>query len=283
MKHLFLALALTMALPNFAQEKEEKHDKKEKKEKGDKKEKKPKKDEKFFYKAVTIETDDYKLYIEDAVALGEYSKFKIKVFNKTNDFLYIKPSEMLFIAGDKNITNAEKPFVINPNDEGSKVVDFKGTEMQVKSYVLELNGIYKASANGKAMDAPLFDLPATKNDFTVGNFSCMLKDYKANTDRAYAKFECTYSGDNIGIINPYKSACIMPNGTENATSKRSKGVLLEKGKSDGFSVTFEEIAGAGDLQKKAIKVKWNDTFKEAKLTRLANSKVTLEQDTEKKK
>ncbi len=277
MKQLFLALALVVAVPTFAQ------DKKEKKEKKEKEEKKPKKDEKFFYKNATIETDDYKLYIEDAVALEGFSKFKIKVFNKTNDFLFVKASEMLFISGDKSISNSEKPFVVSPNDEGSKVVDFKGTEMQVKNYTLELKGIYKASANGKTMDVPLFDLPASKNDFTVGNFSCLLKDYKANTDRAYAKFECTYSGDNIGIINPYKAACIMPNGVENATSKRSKGVLLERGNSETFSLTFDEMVGAGDLQKKPIKVKWNDTFKEGKLTRLADSKIVLEQDTEKKK
>ena len=43
------------------------------------------------------------------------------------------------------------------------------------------------------------------------------------------------------------------------------------------------MVGAGDLQKKPIKVKWNDAFKEGKLTRLANSKIVLEQDTEKKK
>lgn len=274
MKHLLIALALTVAIPTFAQDKADKKEKKEKK---------PKKDEKFFYKETTIETDDYKVYIEDAVALEGFSKFKMKVFNKTNDFLFIKPSEMIFVAGDKDVKNNEKPFVVNPNDENWKVIDFKGTDMQVKNYTFEISGIYKASTNGKALEVPLFDLPATKNDFTVGNFSCMLKNYDANTDRAYAKFECTYSGDNIGIINPYKSACIMPNGVENATAKRSKGILLEKGKSDGFSVTFNEIVGAGDLQKKPIKVKWNDTFKEAKLTRLPNSKVVLEQDTEKKK
>lgn len=277
MKHLFLALALIMAVPTFAQDKEGKKEKKEKKEK----EKKPRKDEKFFYKETTIETDDYKVYIEDAVALDGFSKFKMKVFNKTNDFLFIKPSEIVFKSGDKVLTNNEKSFVVNPNDEDYKVIDFKGQGMQLNNYTLELKGFYKASSNGKPMDAPLFDLPATKNDFTVGNFSCVLKNYDANTDRAYAKFECTYNGDNIGIINPYKSACIMPNGQENATSQRSKGVLLERGKSDGFSVTFKEIAGAGDLQKKSIKVKWNDTFKEAKLSKLKEDKVTMEYDAEK--
>lgn len=280
MKYLFLAVAFVFLTPSFAQDKEEKKDKKEKKEK---KEKAPKDDERFFYKDVTIETDDYKLYIVDAVAVGPWSKFKVKVFNKTNDYLIIKPAEFIYKSDKNTATNSEKAFVIAPNDEGSKVVDFKGKGMQATNFEVEIKGIYKVSAGGKVIDVPNFDLPPSKNDFTVGNFTCTLKKHDANTDKASAKFECAYNGDNVGIINPYKSACIMPNATENANSKKSDGILLEKGKTDDFTVIFNEISGAGDLQKKAIKIKWNDTFKESKLMRLSDSKIELAKDLEKKK
>ena len=276
MKYLFIVLSILFFSPNFAQNNEDKKDKKEKKEK------KPKDDGKFLYKDATIETDDYKLYIIDAVALAPYSKFKIKVFNKTNDYLIVKPSEFIYKSEKNTLSNTEKSFVVAPNDEGSRVVDFKGKEMQVAKYEVEIKGIYKASANGKIIDVPNFDLPPAKNDFTIGDFTCILKKHDANTDKATAKFECTYNGDNIGIISPYKSACIMPNGTENANAKKSNGILLEKGKNDDFTLVFNEIPGAGDLQKKTIKVKWNDTFKESKLVRLSDSKIELEKDLEKK-
>src|ERR1700741_2656477 len=69
MKHLFLALALSIGFTSFAQ----KEEKKEKKEKG------PKEDERYYYKEATFETDDYKVYIMDAIAMGEFSKFKMKI------------------------------------------------------------------------------------------------------------------------------------------------------------------------------------------------------------
>ena len=280
MKHLFLALALIIVMPSFAQDKDEKKDKKEKKEK---KEKLPKPDEKFFYKDATIETDDYKLYIVDAVSVGAYSKFKIKVFNKTNDYLFVKPGEFIYKSDKNTVGTTEKGFVVAPNDEGSKVVDFKGKQMQAKNFEVEVKGIYKVSAGGKVIDAANFDLPPSKNDITAGNFTCTLKKHDANTDKAAAKFQCAYNGDGVGIISPYKSACIMPNGSENANAKKNTGILLEKGESDDFTLIFNEIVGAGDLQKKAIKVKWNDTFKESKLMRLNDAKVEMVQDEEKKR
>ncbi len=271
MKHLFLFLTLIILTPSFAQDKDEK------------KEKLPKPDEKFFYKDATIETDDYKLYIVDAVSVGAYSKFKIKVFNKTNDYLFVKPGEFIYKSDKNTVGTTEKGFVVAPNDEDSKVVDFKGKQMQANNFEVELKGIYKVSAGGKVIDAANFDLPPSKNDFTAGNFTCTLKKHDANTDKASAKFQCAYNGDGVGIISPYKSACIMPNGSENANAKKNTGILLEKGESDDFTVIFNEIIGAGDLQKKAIKVKWNDTFKESKLMRLNDAKVDLFKDEDKKR
>ncbi len=262
MKSILLATALLIGVQSFAQ----------------KKEKKPKEDEKFFYTDATFETDDYKVYITDGVAVGPFSKFKMKVFNKTNDYLVIKTSEIGYVSDAKTVANKEKDFVVAPNDEDWKVIDFKGSEMQTNKYTVDLKGIYKVSANGQITETPVFDLPPTKNDFTTGNFTCSLKKHEANTDASTSKFECTYTGDGIGIINAYKAAAIMPNKTENANSKKNKAVLLEKGKKDDFTLVFKEIIGAGDLQKKAIQVKWNDTFRESKLVKLDATKIEVVKD-----
>ncbi len=294
MKYIVLSLALIMATPFFSQEKEEKNEKKDKKEekkdkegKKDKEEKKDKKEKpskdgsKFMYKDITVETDDYKVYIIDAVAVDGLSKFKIKIFNKTNDFLLVKPSEFAYKTESKTVANTEKNFIIAPNDETTRVIDFKGSTMLVEKYMIEVKGIYKASAAAKALEVPNFDLPPTKNDFSVGSFNCVLKKNEASTDKASAKFECSYNGDAIGIIFPYKAACIMPNGTDNANSKKNSGILLEKGRSDDFTLVFNEVVGAGDLQKKAVKIKWNDTFKESKLMKLADNVINMEKSASK--
>lgn len=271
MKHILLAVALLIGFQSFAQ--------KEKKEK----EKKAKDETKSFYKEATFETDDYVVNIVDAVAAADFSKFKMKVFNKTNDYLLIRTSEIGYSADGKKLTNKEKDFIVGPNDESNKVIDFKGINMQVPSYVIELKGIYKASAGGKVLSADNFDLPPSKNDFTTGGFTCTLKKHDANTDKVVARFDCIYSGDAIGIINPNKSAAIMPNNTDNANAKKNKPMLLEKGKMEEFIVQYNEVEGAGDLQKKAIKIKWNDTFRESKLLPLESPKITVEKKEEVKK
>jgi hypothetical protein len=268
MKYLLLITAFVMSLGAIAQ-------KEEKKKKVDEK-------MKIFYKDVTMETSDYKIYVSDAVSTFGYAKFKLKVFNKTNDYLFFNANELLLLAegkslpgSAKSLTGGDKPLVIAPNDEDWKIIEFKGSAMQLEKYSIELKGVSKASANGKLIEAPIFEVPASKNDFVAGPVSCTLKDSKVKTDQSSLKFECTYSGDNILILDPYKSAAIMANGKENANTKKYKGVLLEKGKSEDFFVVFNEILDAGDMQKKGFKIKWNDAFKESKLTPVPTAKFDM--------
>ena len=68
MKYFLATIALLIGMCSFAQ-------------KEDKKKLKEKEDLKYLYKEATLETDDYKIYIIDAVASLKQSKFKIKIFN----------------------------------------------------------------------------------------------------------------------------------------------------------------------------------------------------------
>jgi hypothetical protein len=267
MKNILLAAALLVGLNSFAQKD---------------KEKKPKDDEKYVYTDATLETDDYKVYIIDAVAVGGQAKFKIKIFNKTNDYLLVKPSEFTYVAGDKKITSRDKTFAVPPNDEEIEVIDFKGSEMQAESFTVEMAGIYKASAGGKVCDAPNFEIPPSKNEFTAGNFSCTLKKADATTARAVGKFECVYTGDGVGLINPNKAVLVMPNGSDNPNAKKHKSIILEKAKNDDFTVVFNEVKDAGDMQKKQVAIKWMETFRESKLLKLNPSKIVLTKDAAKK-
>ena len=140
MKSLFFASILLTGLPLISQEKKDAST-------GPATEKKTE-EKKVMYKEATAETDDYKIYIVDAVAYASQSKFKMKVFNKSNDYLLIRPTEIKFMSGDKMLSSTDRTFVVAPNDEASLVIDYKDKNIQVEKYSLDVKGIYKASAGG---------------------------------------------------------------------------------------------------------------------------------------
>ncbi|HWY10738.1 MAG TPA: hypothetical protein VN026_05395 [Bacteroidia bacterium] len=232
----------------------------------------------FCYKQATLETDDYKIYIDDAVNENMYSKFKVRVFNKTNDYLIFKPADVIFKIGSQELTGKDKQFIILPNEEGGKVIDVKGTGLQEEKYTVEIKNVYKVSANSPAVKCEDFKLPVANEDFTAGNFKCNLKKSDLRTDKSVLKFECAYNGDAIGILAPGKCVAIMPKGQENANVNRNKGTLLEKGKSDDFNVELKELKGAGDMQKVPFKLVWGETFKESKIEPIKGGKVNMELD-----
>ena len=234
---------------------------------------------KIIYKDATAETDDYKVYIEDAIASAVQSKFKLRVFNKTNDFLLVKPAEIIFSAEGKTFPSSDRTFVVAPNDEARAVIDFKGSGMQLDKYNLDVKGIYKASGGGKITETPGFELPPNKNDFTTGNFNCTLKKNDLKTDKSVVRFECAYNGDGVGVIDTYKTVMVMPNKTDNPNSnKKIKVLVLEKGVKEDFTLIFNEVTGAGDMQKKPLQIKWGETFRESKLILLKGIMIPVEKD-----
>lgn len=232
----------------------------------------------FCYKQTSLETDDYKIYIEDAINEDGLSKFKIRVFNKTNDYLIFKPSDVIFKIGSQQIACKDKQIVILPNEEGWKVIDVRGKGFQETAYTVKLKNIYKISAASAPLKAEDFNLPASKNEVIAGNFKCNLKKADLKTDKSILKFECTYSGDAIGILAPDKCTAKMPKGIENTNAGRFKGCLLEKGKTADFVIEFREMKGGGDMQKNPFKLIWGETFKESKVEPIKGGIIKMELD-----
>jgi hypothetical protein len=232
----------------------------------------------YVYKDVSFETDDYKIYIEDAVNVDTKAKFKIRVFNKTNDYLIFRPANLIFHIGASNLPGTDKQMIIMPNDEDWKVIDVKGSGLQEEKYTVEISSVLKVPAGVAPIKVEDFNIPVSKNDFTAGAFKCNVKKAEAKTDKSSVKFECIYQGDGIGILAPSKVSAIMPKGQENANSSRNKGTLLERGKSDDFTVEIKELQGSGDMQKEPFKLKWNDAFRDAKINPIKGGTITIELD-----
>src|SRR5437868_6138649 len=126
---------------------------------------------KIFYKDQVIENNDLKISVIDAVATPAGVKFKVRVYNKTNDYIVYKPSESIFKIGGKTFNPDEKWLIIRPNDDDSQVIDLKGPNYMIaENFNFTMEGMYKFSVDVKGVNAPDFKLPASQNDMKAGGF-----------------------------------------------------------------------------------------------------------------
>jgi hypothetical protein len=242
---------------------------------------------KLYYKNTVVETNEVTLSVDNAVSTDNVTKFKLKITNKTNDFIMLKPEECKFVINGKEMKPHEKPKIINPNDYATYTFDMAGAGYNsVKNYTFEVDGLYKVTTSGTVTEVPDFKLPATSNDFKAGNYSCTLSKLTKESGKTEAKFECSYTGDKIGIVFPDKMTVKMPDGNEYAAVKptgllaKSGPVILTKGEKESFSGNWNRMEGGKtmDMQKVDMYIKWHDTFTEATPEKLKNETLKLEFD-----
>ncbi|MCD6010406.1 MAG: hypothetical protein K0Q79_268 [Flavipsychrobacter sp.] len=237
---------------------------------------------KMFYKDVKAGHQDLTITIDNAVANEGESKFKLKIANNTADYILFKISESKFVINGKEIEVSEKALLISPNEHGSRVVNIKGAGYNsVKSYEYILDGLYKVPADAKGIATPDFMLPASRNDFKTGPFTCKLEKVKKESAVTNARFECTYNGSKIGFIFPSKVAVKMPDEREYANEKsKASEIMLERGKDDYFTLTWSRMEGGSkmDMQKVDMLIKWNDAFTEITPDKLPSKKLEVTWD-----
>ena len=238
---------------------------------------------KVFYKDQTVETADVTITIEGAVAVDAYTKFKIKIKNKTNDILVFKPQEIVFVIDGKDYTaSGEKTKTIAASDEASEVIDLKGTTFMVNSYSLKIGSVYRAVPTNQ-VTVPDFKLPASNNDFTAGGFKCMLKKQTRTTQVTEVHFDCNYTGGKIGLVDPAKVSLKMPNGREYANMHGQRHpLLLNKGETDDFTLAWKKIGVRdGDMQFVDMNIEWKEAMSEVSLKKMPEQVVKMEADTTK--
>jgi len=242
---------------------------------------------KLYYKNTVVETGEVTLSVDNAVSTDQVTKFKLKVTNKTNDFIMVKPEECKFIINGKEMRPHEKPKIIKPNDFVNFTFDMSGTGYNnVKSYSFEVGGLYRVSVSGKVTEMADFRLPASSNDVKAGSFSCSMTKLTKESGKTEAKFDCSYTGDKIAIVDPSKMTVKMPDGNEYAAVKptrllaKSGPIIMMKGDKESISGSWERMAGgkAMDMQKVEMFLKWHDTFTEATPEKLKNETLNMEFD-----
>ncbi|MES2512792.1 MAG: hypothetical protein V4580_01555 [Bacteroidota bacterium] len=244
--------------------------------------------EKLFYKDLVKETSDVTVSVDNAVSTAGELKFKLKITNKTNDYLVYKPFESKFVIDGKETKASEKMMIIKPNESDFVTINLKGSGYnKIKNYSFSIEGIYRVATDGKAITAPNFKLPASQNEFKAGDFTCNMADLVKTSAKTAAKFKCTYSGDKIGVIHYTRPALKLPDGTEHANEKKpglldskSKEMLVMKGDEVNLNVEWEKMQGgkATDMQKIALEIIWNATFTESPAVKIATEVINLEFD-----
>ncbi len=231
---------------------------------------------KIFYKNQTIENADVKITIDDAVATPIGIKFKVSIINKTSDYIIFKPSECEFKIKDTNVKPVEKWLVIGPNDKDWRIVDIKGNYVIPENFEFLMAGFYKVPLDSKGNITPDFKLPASDREFKTGGFTVTLDGFKKATAKTDAKFNVSYSGDKIGIIETSKVAVKMPDGKEFANYLTDKPMIFDKGTTDNFKVAWKDIPiASGDMQKVEMIILWRDAIKDVTPLQIPSINLTI--------
>lgn len=233
--------------------------------------------QKTFYKNQTIENMDVKVTIDDAVATPTGMKFKISIVNKSSDYIVFKPSECEFKIKDSKVKPIEKWLVIRPGDKDWRIVDIRGPQYIVpENFDFVMAGFYKVALDSKGNSSPDFKLPPQSNEFKTGGFNVTMSGFKKETAKTDAKFNVTYFGDKIGIIETSKVSAKMPDGKEFANYDREKPIIFDKGTTESFKVAWKDIPlASGDMQLAEMIIIWHDAFKEVTPIKIPTINLTI--------
>lgn len=243
---------------------------------------------KLYYKNMDMENSDIRISVDNAVSTDGETKFKLKITNKTSDFIIYKPEESMFIINGKETKAEEKWLVIGPNESDFRIINLKGKDYNsVKNYSFKMDGVYKVSTNAKGIDAPDYKLPVAVNEFKAGDYTVKMSKLYKETDATNLKFDITYNGSKTGLVFPTKAAVVMPDGKEYAAvpstgllAKSGPTLFLKKGQTESVTLNWNRMEGgkAMDMQKVDMLVKFHDMFTETTPEKLKAETLNLEFD-----
>lgn len=269
MKYLFsLSIIITLlsaSVPSFAQ------DKKEKKEKVDPAH------EIHYRQLDAIQTDEYKLEIINAHSQIEFTHFKLKITNKTKDYLIYKPSEVVFKYDQGDFKFAGKDVIIPPKKSVSKPLRLTGeSNFHVEKLSVSVDCFYRLPTDKEVISAPDFDLPASKNDFDAGNFKVTLKKLSKETNKTEAQFLVSYMGNDYGILATARAVVKLEDGQEFATvGSKNKSKVLNPGDKKKMVLVYQVSPKVIDMQFANMKIVWKNTFVESKAVKVAGQTLNF--------
>ena len=224
--------------------------------------------------------------IKNAVSKFNFAKFKFTIKNGSKDFVLYKRNESIFkVAGKEYKPESKKTVLVYPKKRKSKTVKVVGCEeFLVDNYKFIPKGMYSFKKEGTVVKAPDFHMPATKNSFEAGNFEVNMIASEQKTKITQIRFECTYTGDKIGVVIPSNAVLKPEGGREWANVKSRKKIkILQPGESTKFTIAYKIPGKVVDMQFAQMDVLWKKTFAEAELKPINFKEIELVIDKQKTK
>lgn len=236
--------------------------------------------EKVYFQDASGQIGEVSITVKGGVATKDYIKFKVEVNNNTEDFIRIEVSDFSIEVDGKVYSTTEKPLIIDPFDKGSCVVDIKGPNFRVDGFTLKLKSFHRIPATGTEEEPDDFQLPVAFNDFNAGDFRVSHIGNVRRTDITEVKFNVTYTGNQVGIVDPVKVALRTAMGNEFANMRtRKDAFLLYKGDTKSFKVTWRDIpVKEGDMQFAKMALVWHTCFRETKEYPIGGTTIEMKRD-----
>jgi len=241
------------------------------------------KHENHFKQIEPITTDEYTLTFSNAHAQMEFCLFNVKVTNNTNDFLIFQRGEVVFNFDFGSFTQKKKEFLIKPHN--SKKKTFKadgGTQFHVDKFNADIDGIYLVPVSGKVSEMKDFQVPASANSVSSDLFDVKLNPKKTSlkTQGSVLQFECTYKGNEIGLLDPSKIVIKVEDTDKEYANDdaKSEAKMMKKGDKIKFKTSFHIPGRIADMQFSNMIISWKDAFVETKAQKLEAQKVNFELD-----
>lgn len=237
--------------------------------------------EKIIFKDAQFENEYVKVEIDNIVSMPKETKFRMRITNKTNDFLIYNSKESNFDITGQDVRSKEKSFIIEPNDSKRKVFRAFGENLNsIKQFAFICEGFYLVK-NQDPTKVENFKLPVSNNFFNAGQYDVTLANVSKESKKTDVKFNVTYKGENIGFVFPSRISVLMPDKITYASANTKDEILvLKKGESDSFSASWDRMPGGkeNDMQLVEMFVLFNNVFIEGVPTKISGQKVMIDWD-----
>lgn len=235
----------------------------------------------IFYREVNFENDIVKVELVDIISSVDFNKFKIRIKNKTSDYMIFKPGESVFKFAHGDMKPADKAdLVLKPYDTGSRVLTVTGdSRIKTDKFSFVPGTLLLIPAEGNVEQATDFKLPVAVNEAKTNNFSCTCGRVTKETKITIVPFKCIFNGNDYGILNPASAIIKLENGQEFAISNVGlKGALLQKGQDESFALNYKVPAHVADMQFANMTIVWKNTFATSKAKKVELKIFDLEID-----
>lgn len=237
----------------------------------------------YYQVPETMTNDAYTFSCKNIVSRYDFCKFGYELSNTTNDYLIFKIEESVLSVGGRDVPQKDKEHFIKPNGSKSGTFVADGDEnfnFHHETFDFKLDGIYRLPAEGEVQNGEDFNLPASTNEITVGDFTVKLKKLKQETKLTKATFSVTYKGDDYGIVDGSKISVSVPAKGDKkfANESKEKGQVLKKGDEVSIDVEVRIPAKYADMQFADLHVIWNNTFQVSKAEKLEGGSLSFSVD-----